>query len=156
MMCYGAFIIFYALIYGCAGVKWSMIAGLAVLGVVCLALGALLARSARKGFRYGFGGGGGRAGPPPTYVCGSTAAEHKAMQFQPGAGGPAGGGVNQCNITSNYEYPSLHYHSLATSGSGGSGSSGVGNGVGGSVISQKTGRPMSEHHYDVPQMNSDK
>lgn len=137
-----------------------MIAGLAILGIVCLALGALLARSARKGFRYGFGR---RTGPPPTYVCGSTAAEHKAMQFQPGAGGP--GGVNQCNITSNYEYPSLHYHSLATS-SGGSGSGGSGNGGGchgvggggggGSVISQKTGRPMSEHHYDVPQMNSDK
>lgn len=125
-----------------------MYAGLAVLGVVCLALGALLARTARKGFRYGFG----RTGPPPTYVCGTT--EHKGMQFQAGGSLTAG---QPCNITSNYEYPSLHYHSLVPSnGSGSGGGGGNGGGVGGgggSVMSQKTGRPMSEHHYDVPQMS---
>lgn len=139
-----------------------MYAGLAVLGIVCLALGALLARTARKGFRYGFGR---RAGPPPTYVCGkAVSAEHKAMQFQPvgmmGAVGNNGGGSlagnNQCNITSNYEYPSLHYHSLVANGGGGSGGGTVNGGAGGSIISQKTGRPMSEHHYDVPQVSTEK
>lgn len=158
------------------GIKWTMFAGLAVLACICLALGALLARNARKGYRYGLGRRS--AGVPPTYVCGgvggvggntmnsaATAAEHKAMMHYQtattigctaggrsnggdysGSNGNGGGGsINHCNITSNYEYPSLHYHSLAAA---------AGSNGGGSLISQKTGRPMSEHHYDVPQVSS--
>lgn len=140
-----------------------MYAGLAVLGIVCLALGAVLARTARKGFRYGFGRRG--AGPPPTYICGKavSVAEHKAMQFQPvglmgtaNGGGGSLAGNNQCNITSNYEYPSLHYHSLVANHSGSGGGGTVNGGTVGSMISQKTGRPMSEHHYDVPQVSTEK